>query len=170
MRNFMTNMHEALANLSKFSTYYVTLGAVFSGFVLLGVLVYWLVYPYHILDQREFYVTPYNTVPGDRLQYHFTYEKYQDMPETSTLVYVCETNRIESPIKNTRSWIALGISEVKSYLAVPNKTEPELCYLEAEVRYKPNPIREVVILLKSDPFYIGTPSATVKEQSDAIME
>lgn len=163
-------MGEALANLRKFSTYYVTLAAVFSGFMLLAIIVYWLIYPYKILEQRKFYVSPYNATPGAQLEYQFFYEKFQDLPERSTLVYVCETNRIESPIKNTRSWIPMGVDVVKSRLPVPNKIEPELCHLEAEVSYRPNPIRDVLVTLKSDDFYIGTPSATVNPQPPVIME
>lgn len=162
-------MGEAIANLRRFFTYYLTLGAVISAFILLGVVIYWLIYPYKAVTISEFWVEPQYAVPGGTITYHITYNKYVDLPEYSTLTFACETSRAASVLSNQRSWVAAGEHTIESDLAVPNRRDPEKCNLEFESYYKPNPLREIFVHQDdgtpyiSNGFWVGTPSAAVQQ-------
>jgi hypothetical protein len=129
------------------------------GFIAYGLIVaYWLLYPYKPMDVKSIVVmNPGKQVlAGSVLKYKITYEKKMNVTGVLTRKLI---NNVKIDLADMAATAPVGDDQECVYVKVPHYTDPGLYYLWWSVKYKVNPIREVVVSAKSDVFTVVNGSA-----------
>ena len=129
-----------------------------SAISLIGLIVYWLVYPYKTIESPSKYqiLTPTIKV-GDNLVYRAYYCKYTNMVPTDVKRQLVDGLIYDLPVSTANNF-AKGCRTVD--VSVPMVVPMSLIdynqryYLRITVTYKPNPLRTITVISETEGFTI----------------
>ncbi|MCK9370284.1 collagen-like protein [Candidatus Dojkabacteria bacterium] len=120
----------------------------------LGVFVFWLVYPYKTVtfNKEPFKVLTPVVKKGENLVYEVDYCKYTKVTPTTSKAFLDEI--IFNLPDSTAVYKPIGCDVIKFNLLVPTTLPIDTYVLQTTYKYKVNPIREIIVVAKTEPFSV----------------
>jgi hypothetical protein len=136
--------------------FFIAILALVAGYFIVGVMAYWLFWPYQTLQINNFasngLVTTQGTVYrlGQPVVYMLDYCKYTDVP---SIVHRVLVDGEEIALSDSTGYLALGCHKTFVETAtIPETINPGVYYLDITVIYPVNPIRQVTIHYRTNSF------------------
>lgn len=126
-------------------------GTLILAFGFLGVIIYWLVYPYKTVDIFEYHLLQKSVIENDRLNYSFKYCVYTDK---SAEVYRNLVDGVTVQLDFTSVQFPQTCGEGQNSVRIPDGTEPGIYHLRVVSIIQVNPIRKVTKEYISDNFKV----------------
>jgi len=128
-------------------------GTILLGFISLGLMMYWLYFPYSVMD---IYDTPYKVdkktvYQGEQLTYSFRYCKYIDAPATIKREFV---DGIVFQSDENESNLPVGCGTQVVTLKIPTVLPPGEYYLRIKATWEVNPIRTIKLINRTESFEV----------------
>lgn len=120
--------------------------------LLVGLVTFWLVYPYNVTDYKGEFKTDFTEyTQGDMTFYTVKYCKYMDIKPEVTKHFV---DGLIFNAEETSANLTLGCKTQGVPLHIPMTLPPGRYQLKVELKYKVNPIRTITITNKSNWFTV----------------
>jgi len=130
-----------------------------SAFVMLGVLIFWSVFPYNVID----FTVPiavtnpdYMVTRGDKLYLETTYDKHIDRNGHGESFIICDDGNLVTvlPPRIVGVSFPLGEHTLPFDITVPEKTSLGTCHFESTIEYQINPIRTIDYYIYTEDFEV----------------
>ena len=127
-----------------------------SALSLMLVTLFWLIYPYRIIDVESPLPTSSNVVNREQvLVSTMTYTKYTDLrPTNVTKSIICEDGNLVTLAAGNGNGLPQGTRTLEVETVVPAKTSKSICAVHWRVEFKPNPIRVITVWFQTEPFVV----------------
>ena len=133
--------------------YYISYITILSALFLIGLVLFWMVYPYRILEFQDakFPVLSKKVVQGGSLNYYAAYCKYANIPSLLTRSF---TNGILYTMPSMTTNNPTGCHKVMAIVAIPKELPVGTYQMKLLYEYDPNPIRHITIEMYTEKFEV----------------
>lgn len=127
--------------------------SIISAFISLCVVIFWLVYPYKVLEIKDpvFPVVNKTVKQNGELKFVSNYCKYLDITCKTSRFFL---NEIIYYIPQTTSHIKIGCQKITISVHVPDTLPPSIYYLQNIYEYQVNPIRTITVIKNTEKFRV----------------
>lgn len=131
---------------------YFSIITLLSGFMLVGVYMYWTLYPYKILDVRSVYGVQTKTVKqGDMLVFKRNVEKLHNIDAEVNCSFV---DGLVYNLPSRRSTTTVGYDNTTQAVIVPSTLPVGIYKYTCKLDFQVNPIRTVSYTITTDTFEV----------------